>query len=357
MKSLYSFFILYLLVHNYSSSQSIQNQISEFVEHQMNEFHIPAVSVAVIDNGNIVFQQAFGLAIPEYNIPNTDTTAFQLASVTKLISATALMTLVQDERLDLRKSVRYYLPELPESWQNMHVEDLVSHQSGIADLLALKFNFSSLKEALDTATARPLDFEPGTKTVYAGGDYAVVMHLIESVSGVSFQEFLKQGLLERLEMNHTVYNNMSQDYIYRTYDLIPYVAPVYVWDSNQNQQRLFSMMFPSWTYPAGGLYSSIDDLSKWVVALDKNTLLKPEIEERLWTATKLRDGKTSPFGVGWIVDQHNGEKATGHSGGPALADIVRLPSKKLTVIVLTNQLSLRPFLAMRILDIHLENKN
>lgn len=149
---------------------------------------------------------------------------------------------------------------------------------------------------------------------------------------------------------------MSQDFIYRTSDILPFAASVYTWDQKTKKQRIFSMLFPSWSYPAGGLFASIGDLVKWVVALDNNTLLQPEIQEQMWTASKLRNGQTAPFGVGWIVDKYQDEKATGHSGGPALADIVRLPERKLTVIVLTNQLNLRPFLAMQMIKLYLGDK-
>jgi CubicO group peptidase (beta-lactamase class C family) len=331
-------------------------QIDTFIRNRIKEFNIPAVSVAVIDNGKVVLIKSYGKSNLECNARATKETSFQLASSTKLISATALMTLVQNGKLDLNEKVRHYLRSLPESWDDMKVMDLVAHQSGIVDLLGLQYNFKSVNSAVDTAVARPLDFAPGTKTVYAGGDYAIVMTLIEKISGMPFEEFLEQALLNKIGMHHTVYNNMEQDFIYRTYDTIPYAATVYKWDKEKRQQRVFSMMFSSWTYPAGGLFSSIEDLCKWVVALDKNTILKPEFQDRMWTAAKLRDGKTAPFGVGWIVADHNGELATGHSGGPALSDIVRLPKRKITAIVLTNQLELRPFLTMKVLDLYLKYK-
>lgn len=346
-------FLVFLII-GATPAQAQTFRIDTFLQKQIKEYHIPALSVAIIEKGKAVLTKTYGKANIEYNVDNTQETAFQLASATKLLSATALMTLVQEGKLELQKKVTHYLPELPKGWDDMKVMDLVSHQSGIADLLAMKQDFKSVQEALDTATSRPLDFAPGTKTVYAGGDYAVVMKLIEKLSGMQFQTFLSERLLKKLGMKHTVFNNMEQDFIYRTYDIIPYAATVYKWDKEQNKQRIFSMMFPSWTYPAGGIFSSIEDLSKWAVALDKNTLLKPGITELMWTAAKTRDGKVSPFGVGWIVADHNGERATGHSGGPALADIVRLPDRQITVIVLTNQTELRPFLAMKVLDLYLK---
>jgi CubicO group peptidase (beta-lactamase class C family) len=332
-------------------------EIKAFLVEQMEIHKIPAVSAAIVEKGKVVFLETLGTASLEHGVPNTEGTAFQLASATKLIAATGIIWLVQQGKLDLDQNVNFYLPDVPDSWADMRVMDLVSHQSGIADLLAMQYHFKSLEEALDTAYSRSLDFEPGTRTVYAGGDYAVVNKLVEKVTGLSFQEFLKKEILEKLSMSHTLYNNMEQDFIYRTLDTISYAATVYKWDEKNGKQQIFSMMFPSWTYPAGGLFSSITDLTRWVIALDEHTLLKSEYAERMWTAAELRNGGTSPFGIGWIVAEHNGEKATGHSGGPALSDIVRLPDKKITAIVLTNQVELRPYLTMKILDLYQGYRN
>jgi CubicO group peptidase (beta-lactamase class C family) len=356
IQRLFFHLIVLILLSPFTQLNAQFYQIDTFLQHQITTHRIPALSVALVENGKVIFMKTYGKANIEYNIKNTPSTAFQLASSTKLLSATAFMTLVQEGKLQLEDKVKKYLPELPDTWEDMRILDLLAHQSGVFDLLSMQRDFKSDKEALDTAMKRPLDFAPGTKTVYAGGDYAVVMQLIEKVSGIPFQQFLAEKLLVKLGMTHTRFNNMEQDFIYRTYDTIPYAATVYKWDATKQQQRIFSMMFPKWTYPAGGLFSSIEDLSKWAAALDKNTILQPEFSEKMWTAAKLRNGQTAPFGVGWIVDKYNDEKATGHSGGPALSDIVRIPGRKLTAIVLTNQLELRPFLTMQVIRLYLGNK-
>lgn len=345
-----------LFFSNVLSAQNQDAQIDSFLKVQISAYNIPGLSVAIVRNGDVAFMKTYGEAVVEHNISTTPETAFQLASVTKLLSATAVLTLVQEGKLDLNQKVNYYLPDLPDSWSKLKVIDLLAHQSGIPDLLALQHNFSSLDLALDSVKTIGLEFVPGEKTVYSGGDYVLVLKLVETLSGLTFQEFLNERLLKKLGMDHTLFNNMSQDFIYRTYDAIPFAATTYVWNPQQNRQQVFSMMFPQWTYPAGGLFSSINDLAKWITALDKNLILKPEIAELLWTPAKLNDGTNSNFGVGWIVDNYKGEKVTGHSGGPALADIVRLPGRKITVIVLTNQIELRPFLAMKILDLYLSNR-
>ncbi|NNE77089.1 MAG: beta-lactamase family protein [Pricia sp.] len=330
-------------------------KIDSFLRAKMDEFHIPALSVAIIEKGELKYTNSYGTANLEYNIPNTQKTSFQLASVTKILTATAIAILIEEGKLNLEEKVCTYINELPESWDSMRIKDLVSHQSGIVDLLALKMEFNSVDEALKMATSKPLDFSPGTKTVYAGGDYAVMMKLIENISGMPFQRFIATNLFERVGMENSNYNNMEQDFIYRTVDMMPNAATTYIWDEEKQKQQVFSMMFPKWTYPAGGLFSSIEDLSKWIVALDKNILLSDKYQNLLWTPTKLRNGTNSTFGIGWIVDKLDDKTATGHSGGPALADIMRLPDEKITVIVLTNQMTLRPFLTSTVLRLYVQD--
>ncbi|MDF1550640.1 MAG: serine hydrolase, partial [Bacteroidales bacterium] len=96
MKTIYLVCILILLSYSHLSAQDFENEVNDFIQNQINTHHIPAISVAVIDRGVVRFQKTYGNAVLEFAIPNTDSTAFQLASVTKLISATALVLLVQE---------------------------------------------------------------------------------------------------------------------------------------------------------------------------------------------------------------------------------------------------------------------
>lgn len=336
---------------------SINSKIDSFLTEQIKEHHIPALSVAIVENGKIKHMKSYGQVDIQNSVANTPEKAFQLASVTKLLSATAIAILIDQGKLKLENPVSFYLSDVPESWKDMKVKDLVAHQTGIKDVLAMKKEFNSLEEAWGFVIKQPLDFKPGTKTVYAGGDYAVVMKLIESVTGMPFQEYIQISVFNKLGMSHTGFNNMEQDYIYRKYDILPYAATTYEWNHELQKQRVFSMLFPKWTYPSGGLYASLEDLCTWIIALDSNTLLSEKVQDLMWTPTELRDGTKSPFGVGWIIDKFNDEKITGHSGGPALADIMRLPGRKISVIVLTNQVALRPFLTSSVLKFYMESDN
>jgi CubicO group peptidase (beta-lactamase class C family) len=130
--------------------------------------------------------------------------------------------------------------------------------------------------------------------------------------------------------------------------LVKQRASVYNW--NEGRQKSFAFLFSSWAYSAGGLYSSASDLSKWVVALDKGKLLSRASLEQMWARQKLNNGKDNSFGIGWVIKTYHGRKAVGHSGGPALADILRFPDDELTIVVLTNQQRLFPRLAEGVAD-------
>src|SRR5207302_2745532 len=112
-----------------------------------------------------------------------------------------------------------------------------------------------------------------------------------------------------------------------------------------------SYFYPIWSYAAGGLYSTVNDLTRWLTALYRGELLRPESLQEMWTAQRLASGENGQFSPGWVVYQHRGRAAIGHSGGPALADIVRFPQDGLTVVVLCNSQDRLPDLAPGVADL------
>jgi hypothetical protein len=130
--------------------------------------------------------------------------------------------------------------------------------------------------------------------------------------------------------------------------LIRQRASIYNW--SEQRQKNFAFLYSSWTYSAGGLYSTASDLSKWVVALDSGKLLRRASLDQMWAVRKLKDGQDNSFGIGWVIKTYHGRRAVGHSGGPALADILRFPDDELTIVVLTNQQRLFPRLAEGVAD-------
>jgi CubicO group peptidase (beta-lactamase class C family) len=324
------------------------DSIDDYLKAQMAKEHVPAVAVAIVRDGRILKLKSYGQANLEWGVPATTHTAFQLASATKLLTTTALMRLVEQGKIALDDPVRKYLPEAPAAWAPLTLRHLAAHMSGLGDLLALPKRPQTLDEAMQAAYAMPLQDPPGEKTVYASSDYVVLMRVIERVTGKPFAVFLHDELCGPLGMTDTCFDGAVEEGLIRKSAIVPRRASIYNWEDGVQKNQAF--LFPNWTYPAGGLYSSVADLAKWAIALDQGKLLRPDTMQQLWTPVRLNNGQTGPFGIGWIVDQHEGRKVTGHSGGPALADIVRFVDDRLTIAVLTNQQHLMPFLAMGVAD-------
>jgi hypothetical protein len=126
---------------------------------------------------------------------------------------------------------------------------------------------------------------------------------------------------------------------------------VYRWENNS--QRIYWYLYPERSYSAGGLFSTAADIAKFAIAFDEGKLLSNKNIEQMWSRDKFANGSLNGFGVGWIVDTYGGRKTVGHSGGPALGDILRFPEEKLTVVVLSNGHRVYPYLARGVADFYL----
>ena len=324
------------------------DSVDEYLKAQMERNHIPGLAVAIIRDGRMIKLQGYGQANLEWNSLATANTPFQLASSTKPITGTALMLLVQEGKIALDDKIAKYLPDAPAAWQNITVRNLVTHSSGLKDDLGQQ-TIVTVEDAVKAAAALPLTYQPGEKSAYGLIDYVVLTLIIEKVTGAKFQDFLRKRVFEPLGMKSTKFDNATEDGPIRISDLVKQRASIYNWI--EGKPKTFAFLYPAWTYSAGGLYSSASDLSKWVIALDTGKLLSRASLEQMWARQKLNDGKDNSFGIGWVIKAYHGKKTVGHSGGPALADILRFPDEELTIIVLTNQQRLFPRLAEGVADL------
>lgn len=321
--------------------------IDLIVGRQMELNHIPGVAVAVVERGRIVKIAAYGAANLEWNAPVGLDTRFQLASATKMFTGILLMRLVEQGKLSLDDPVTRWLPNAPASWSGIRVRQLADHTSGLAEQHGATRD-ATLDNILATAMAAPLAYVPGSEARYGFTDFTVLRVILEKAGGDTLPRLLQKQLFEPLDMHATAFANASDDGTVRIGDLLPRRAQIYgLRDDTLTTSDFF---FAPQGYGAGGLYSSIEDLSKLFAGLDAGRLLKPESVRELEKTATLTNGRRAPFGLGWIARPYRGVTLAGHSGGPALADIWRVEDRQLTVVVLTNQQVLHPLMAEAIID-------
>lgn len=331
------FFLLFGLTLSCSGSA---DRLDDYVRSQIRLRHIPGLSLAVVKNGRVVRAQGYGLANVEMNVPASSHTVYQLASLTKQFTATAIMLLVQDGKIAVDDPICSYVDGLPETWRAITLRHLLTHTSGLKDYLteAEDAPGSSVKSHEETTPEKnvrsisgfPLDFAPGERYAYSNSNYLLLSMVVHRVSGLPYDQFLAERVFKPLQMTTTRLTSSQ--------DLIPDRAAGYTWTGTQ--WRNSAALNPTlWDNGDGGILSTVLDLAKWDAALYQNTILTEASKRQMWTPLHLNDGQAGSYGFGWGIGEQKGHRLLWHTGGrPGTSTaIARYVDDRLTVIVLADQ--------------------
>ncbi len=324
----FSIFFLFLIL---LSAQARADNVDDLVSARMAEHHIPGAAIAVVKNGTIIKMKGYGLASVEFNVPVTTETVFEIGSVSKQMTAAAIMLLVQDGKIDLDAKVSTYLNNTPESWKDVSVRNLLTHTSGIKSYTSLDgFELSNrwnVDQFIKKLSPYPLEFTPGEKNIYSNSAFNLLAFIVESVSKKPFMTFMRERIFIPAGMTHTTERDPQYIVMSR--------AAGYEWRDGHLAGRdgnLTNLM------GAGSIVSTIGDMVKWDKALSGNKLLNDESKKQIWTKFIFNDGNESPYGFGWRISEVRGHKLIGHTGQTAGfgAANFRYVDDKVFVIALTN---------------------
>jgi CubicO group peptidase (beta-lactamase class C family) len=329
---------------------ALADPVDDVVRGYMEAAHIPGAAVAVIEDGRIIKLEGYGQANLEWDAQVTPDTPFQTASASKVIAGVVLMRLVEQGRLSLDDPIPTFLEGAPESWNAITVRHLAGHTSGLGEVRGLPNTATTLEVATE-AMKLPLAYATGTESRYGLTDFVVMTAIMEKASGLSYPELVRREIVQPLGLTHTGFAMMRETGPVRAAEIMPGRARVYGW--RDGVQRDEEFIYPVHAYAAGGLYSSARDLAVLMAALEGGRLLTRESFALLTSPAKLSDGRDGGFGVGWTFDRYHGRATVGHTGGPALAGVMHVPSEGLTVIALTNQRRFYPLLSHAIADLSL----
>ena len=278
----------------------------------------PGVAVLVVRDGKIVHEKGYGLANIEHEVPNLPQTKFRVGSITKSFTAIVILQLQERGLLSLDDTLSKYLPDYP-SAERITIRRLLNHTSGIPGT---------------TSQDQTLEFVPGSRISYSNTGYIVLGRVIEKICGKPYEAVLQENIFQPLGMKDTGYDHAEV--------LLKHRAAGYTVGPKgdvQNAEHI-NMAGP---FAAGGLYSTVGDLYLFDQALYSEKLLKAATLEQAFTPTTLTDGRTAPYGLGWMVQPYRGLKEVAHGGDITgfNAYFARFPEQRYTVIVLSN-LSMRP---------------
>lgn len=318
-----------------------QKAIDRYVTAEMVRQRIPGLALGVYRHGYPLYVKGYGQADIEWQVPVTADTRMQTGSLGKQFTATAIMRLAEQGKVDVDASIRTYFPEAPSSWQPIKVANLLSHTSGIgiydtpertAPGGAFDYHKDYTEEQLAKAiVALPLDFPVGTDWRYNNTNYVLLGILVHRITGKFYGDYLHDEFFAPLGMRATrVISDTA---------VIEHRASGY--EIKGGELRNQEWVSPTFNATADGtIYTTVEDMARWDRALTDDTLLKPASLRRMWTPFRLTNGRENSkrYGFGWWVDEVNGHRLIEHSGAwqGFTSEMARYPDDGLTVTVFVN---------------------
>jgi CubicO group peptidase (beta-lactamase class C family) len=315
---------------NDSPSQQIDSIFKKYINTSG-----PGCAVAVIKDGKPIFTKTYGFANLNYVKPITGSSVFDMASVTKQFTGFAISTLIQEGKIDANDDIRKYLPQVPNFGKVITINNLIHHTSGLRDypeaLMMAGWRYNELCTMNDVMNfimhEKELDFEPGSQYAYSNTGYVLLAKVVEKITGETLPAWLKERVFKPLGMDASFILENSRM-------IIPNLATSYT-ASNGNYITCADILS---SYGSSCMYSSVDDITKWVIYFQQRLALKDPVFMRMLEGITLNNGAKVTYGFGLNLDEYHGLTCYWHSGAWAgyRTILIHYPGQHLAIVILCN---------------------
>jgi len=324
------------------SGQAASQQIDQAVHAAMKNYKLPGATIAVMKDNQLIYAKGYGYSNLAMRAPARPEDRFQLGSISKTFTATAIMLLAEDGKLSLDDTMTKYFSGLPDSWRTITIRQLLSHSSGVQGDPPDKWAVPEIMEHFDSfmsgsdaqrvaaIAAIPLHSAPGTKFEYSNMGYFVLGMLVSRVAGMDYFDFLQQRVFRPLGMTSPRKIDASNSTAGTAIGYVPDGDVMREITMNPNVYRLYAL-------GCGGIEMNVLDMAKWDAALYGNQVLTAaSVAEMARPQVKL--GEASWWGLGWALYTVNGHFLMKHDGGMAgfVTTYRRWPDDRFSTVVLTN---------------------
>ena len=285
-------------------------------------------AVLVARGTDVLMSKGYGSANLEWDIPNSATTKFRLGSITKQFTAASILLLEERGKLSTSDPIKKHMPDAPAAWDAITIHHLLTHTAGIPNFtslpeyMGLRGTSTTVEKTIATFRDRPLDFPAGTKMVYSNSGYLVLGHVIEKITGDSYEKFVQDHLFTPIGMIDSGYDSNTRVIARRADGYLP------------GPNGFVNAGFVHMTVPhaAGALFSTTGDMLKWERALLDGRVLTAASLQKMLTPEK------NDYGYGLIVRSVNGHRQVWHNGGidGFNTSMAYYPESALTIVVLGN---------------------
>ncbi len=294
----------------------------------------PGIAVGIIENGEIVFHKAIGMANLEYEIPLSTASIFDIASLAKQFTGFAIAKLELEGKLNVQDPLLKYLPELKNLDPVISIEHLLHHSSGIRDIGEL-FDIGHFGTVLTAEKAmeiiamqEDLNFAPGSESDYSNTNYVLLAMIVEKITGESFSSWCDSNIFLPMGMTHSFANEDPNR-------IIPARAVAYYRkDDGYSFDQLNGMSLVG----SSAVFSSSKDMLSWLSELMGNTQFS-DVFKLMQTKGKTTGGKEINYAYGLGIDLYKGKEILVHSGAtPAgfRTSMMMCPEKKSAIVILSN---------------------
>ena len=324
---------------------------------QWDKNDLPGCAVGVVRDGRLVYKRGFGMANLDYDVPNTPSTLFNLASASKPFTAFSIALLAQQGKLSLDDDIRKYVPEIPKYDETITIRHLLHHTSGIREYQALIFfgglgtdNAYSDKAILNMlARQKNISFKPGSKHQYSNSNYHLLGIIVGRVSGKSLRAFAEENIFKPLGMKNTLFFD-------NRFEVVKNRAAGYRVGPDKSiraRSSLFDLV------GGGGVLTTVEDLYLWDQNFYEPKVGNKELIKLMTTPGTLNSGEKVDYGFGLFHNEYKGLPVIKHSGNMFgyRAQIVSFPEQRFTVIALCNNMAILPHMIIeKLADIYLEGQ-
>ena len=313
-------------------------EIEKAVSSFMSANSVPGIGAAVVLDGEPLWSAGFGMADLENSSPATSSTLFRLGSISKPITAVAILQLNEHGKLDLDAPVQKYCPAFPQKDSPITTRELLGHLGGIrhynpdgkGDIPEDSArHFATMEESLQIFAKDPLVAKPGTAFHYSTYGYTLLGCVLEGAASEKYADYVRENIFKPAGMAQT----QADDF----FAVIPHRTRWYHKDK-AGLVRNAGVLDSSYKIPGGGLISSADDMARFEAAILADKLLQRATRDLMWTSLKTADGKMTGYGLGWGLVDKFGVHILAHTGGQqgTSTAFAVVPERRAGVVVLAN---------------------
>jgi len=326
------------VVTSITNAQIIETKIQTIDSLVMswNISNAPGGVIGIMDNGKLLFLKAFGLASLDYDIPNTDSTLFNIGSVSKQFTAIGIVRLNLENKLSLDDDIRMYLSELPDFGHKITIKHLLHHTSGLRDIHAV-LTLAGWRDGDPRSNEdlfgimkkqKELNFKPGDEYMYSNTNYIFMAKIIEVLSGEKFENWMKENVFLPLGLTETyIENNATR--------IVKGNATSYI----KQKDNHFTRAVEYWNYTgSGNVHTTANDLLSWLNQYSNPSSGWEKSFELLQTTDTLNNGSYFNYAFGIEIDSINGTRRISHGGvvGGFRTYTCTFPNQAVSIVVMTN---------------------